>query len=190
MWENGEFPWKKTWLRCSAGRMRSERIFVSWWTVIWPAFSAMRWVRRSFLFWSPISNSGTQDNLCHGPFHCRVKTDTSATRSSGHIWAFSTAGAMETLQNDPRIWPNVWLRSIFTEEGETGWRTCSSQCEPQWQISSRFWTLGKGECSWRKANQAFSVWAWPVPKNSVRSLRRRAMTAMQAAISLFDDCRV
>ena len=68
-----------------------------------------------------------QDSLCHGPFHCRVKTDTSATRSSGHIWAFSTAGAMETLQNDQRIWPNVWLRSIFTEEGETGWRTCGKR---------------------------------------------------------------
>ena len=26
------------------------------------------------------------------------------------------------MQNDQRIWPNVWLRSIFTEEGETGWR--------------------------------------------------------------------
>jgi AraC-like DNA-binding protein len=38
---------------------------------------------------------------------------------------------METLQNDPRIWPNVWLRSIFTEEGETGWRTCGKQKTPE-----------------------------------------------------------
>ena len=68
-----------------------------------------------------------QDSLCHGPFHCRAKIDTSATRSSGHIWVFSTAGAMETLQNDQRIWPNVWLRSIFTEKGETGWRTCGKR---------------------------------------------------------------
>ena len=68
-----------------------------------------------------------QDSLCHGPSHYRAKTGTSATRSSGHIWVFSTAGAMETLQNDQRIWPNVWLRSIFTEEGETGWRTCGKR---------------------------------------------------------------
>ena len=73
------------------------------------------------------SKSVMQDSLCHGPFHCRAKIDTSATRSSGHIWVFSTAGAMETLQNDQRIWPNVWLRSIFTEEGETGWRTCGKR---------------------------------------------------------------
>ena len=39
----------------------------------------------------------------------------------------ATAGAMETLQNDQRIWPNVWLHSIFTEEGETGWRTCGKR---------------------------------------------------------------
>ena len=35
------------------------------------------------------------------------------------------------MQNDPRIWPNVWLRSIFTEEGETGWRTCGKQKAPE-----------------------------------------------------------
>lgn len=45
----------------------------------------------------------------------------------GAYMGFSTAGAMETLQNDQRIWPNVWLRSIFTEEGETGWRTCGKR---------------------------------------------------------------
>ena len=31
----------------------------------------------------------------------------------------------------PEDLPNVWLRSIFTEEGETGWRTCGKQKAPE-----------------------------------------------------------
>lgn len=119
-----------------------------------------------------------QDSLCHGPFHCRAKIDTSATRSSGHIWVFSTAGAMETLQNDQRIWPNVWLHSIFTEEGETGWRTCGKRsCSQRMHLACSICRLhaspadGTAMQSIRSSTNMYSKIPSEISDSTVRALR-------------------